>query len=278
MRSEKACAKILVEQAKKYPYGHFEISEEQLAVLLKEQPELVFVDEGTVIVLETSDSEEKNLHWATESLDSLITVIQKLQRDLQAKMPGKWRITSFHPELVEPLCRIGFEVVSHYMDHWLYGLPKLSLGVPMQEKIRRAVASDSDRLAEISAECCYAPGWLKETEKWFADWLSDNNSDIFVVEAERNVAGYCCTKFYGFDSEKGTVVWVRALAVAPAYQRRGFGRALLLAGLEWGQRGGAQRSFIAVDKRNHIARELYESVEFRPSGAEEINLAILTKT
>lgn len=275
MYREKASAKILIKQVKNYPYAHFEISNEQLATLLIEQPELVVVDEGAVLVLEYSESEEKCLHWAADSPDNLISAIQKLRKNLQTKMRGKWRIPFVHPpELVEPLCRIGFEVASHYMDYWLYGLAQLVLKVPKEERVRKAGPSDFDRLAEISAECCYAPGWLKESKEWFADWLSEDNNEIFVAKAEGNLVGYCCVQLYGFDSEKGAVVWIRALAVAPAYQRRSFGRALLLTGLKWGQRSSAQRSFLAVDKRNHIARKLYESVGFRPSGEEEINLIL----
>jgi ribosomal protein S18 acetylase RimI-like enzyme len=175
MYGEKVSAKILIEQVKKYPYAHFEISDEQLATLLKEQPELVAVDEGAVLVLVPSDSEKNILYWATDSPDNLI---------------------------------------------------------------------------------------------------SADNSEIFVVEVEEHLVGYCGVQLYGFDSEKGAVVWIQALAVAPAYQRRSFGKALLLTGLRWGQRSGAQRSFLAVDKRNHIARKLYEGIGFRPSGEEEINLIL----
>jgi len=275
MYSEKVSAKILIEQVKKYPYAHFEISDEQLVTLLREQPEIVAVDEGTVLVLEPSDSEEKNLHWATDSPDNLISAIQKLRKNLQTKMCGRWRMLFVHPpELVEPLCRIGFEVASHYMDYWLYGLARLALNVPQEERIRKTVPSDFDRLTEISVDCCYAPGWQKQSNEWFVWWLSNDNSEIFVIEVEEHLVGYCGAQLYGFDSEKGAVVWIQALAVAPAYQKRGFGKALLLTGLRWGQRGGAQRSFLAVDKRNHIARKLYESVGFRPSGEEEINLIL----
>lgn len=179
-----------------------------------------------------------------------------------------------HPDVVEPLYRIGFALDSHYMDYWLYGVAELKLSVPKQKYIRKAVPSDFDRLSEISAECSYAPGWIAEPEEWFAYWLSKENGEMFVAELKGEIAGYCCVDLYGFDSEKGPVVWIQALAVAPAYQRRGFGRMLLLTGLQWGQKGGAQRSFIATDKRNHIPRRLYEGMGFRPSGAEEINLVL----
>jgi len=276
MNEEKTSAKILSERVKKYPYAHFELSDEQLENLLSEQPGLISVSEDTVLVLEPSDSEEKKLHWATRNSENLVSAIQKLQENLQITMRGKWRMSFVHPpELVEPLCQIGFEVASHYMDYWLYGLVELTLDVPKKGRIRKAVPSDFDRLTDISMECCYTPGWQKQSNEWFVWWLSNDNSEIFVVEAEEHLVGYCGVQLYGFDSEKGAVVWIQALAVAPEYQRRGFGKTLLLTGLRWGQRGGAQRSFLATDKRNHIAKKLYEGIGFRPSGAEEINLILL---
>jgi len=282
MNKGKTSAKILIEQVKKYPYAHFELSDEQLETLLSEQPGIISVSEDTVLVLEPSDSEEKKLHWATRSSENLVSAIQKLRENLQTTMRGKWRMSFVHPpELVEPLCQIGFEVASHYMDYWLHGLAELTLDVPKKGRIRKVVPSDFDRLTEISMECCYAkgngfvaPGWQKQSNEWFVWWLSNDNSEIFVVESEEHLVGYCGVQLYGFDSEKGAVVWIQALAVAPEYQRRAFGKTLLLNGLRWGQRGGAQRSFLAVDKRNHIARKLYEGIGFRPSGAEEINLTL----
>ena len=275
MGREKTSTKILIEQVNKYPYAHFEMSDEPLTALLTEQPELVAVGEGAVLVLEPSDSEEKKLHWATDSPDNLVYAIQKLRENLRTNMPGKWHMPFVHPtELVELLRRIGFEVASHYMDYWLYGVAELALNVPKQGKMRKSIPSDFDRLTEISVECCYAPGWLKQSNEWFEYWLSEDNSEILVIEAEGDLVGYSCVQLYGFDSEKGTVVWIQALAIAPAYQGRGFGRVLLLYGLRWGQEGGAQRSFLAVDKRNRIARKIYESVGFHPSGAKEINLIL----
>ena len=275
MNNEKTSAKILIEQMKKYPYAHFEISDGQLATLITKHPELIAVGEGAVLILEASDSEEKKLHWAADSSENLVSAIQKLRENLQTTMRGKWRMSFVHPpELVEPLCQIGFEVASHYMDYWLYGLAELTLDFPKKGRIRKAVPADFDKLTAISMACCYAPGWQKQSNEWFVWWLSNDNSEIFVVEAEEHLVGYCGVQLYSFDSEKGAVVWIQALAVAPEYQRHGFGKTLLLNGLKWGQRGGAQRSFLAVDKRNHIAKKLYEGIGFRPSGAEEINLIL----
>ena len=177
------------------------------------------------------------------------------------------------PELIQPLCRIGFTVDEHYMDHWLYGILPLALDLPTCACIREADASDFGRLTEISA-ACEAKGWHEQPEEWFSYWRSQDHSAIFVTEVEGQTIGYECLDLYGFESEKGTVVWIQTLAVVPDHQRRGHGRSLLLNGLRWGQRQGAQRSFLATDKRNHVARRLYESVGYRPSGAEEVNLVL----
>ena len=111
----------------------------------------------------SSSSEEKNLYWASDTFDNLISAIQKLRKNLQAKTREKWRMSFFHPpELVEPLQKIGFEVDSHYVDYWLYGIAKLELDVPEEKKIRKAVPNDFDRLTEISTYCLRRGGWKNQ--------------------------------------------------------------------------------------------------------------------
>lgn len=73
----------------------------------------------------------------------------------------------------------------------------------------------------------------------------------------------CCVGLYGFESEKGTVLWIREIAVRPQYQKKGIGRLLLEHAILWGQENNAKRSFLACDAENYNAIRLYESFGYR---------------
>jgi len=60
--------------------------------------------------------------------------------------------------------------------------------------------------------------------------------------------------------EKRGDVW--CLCVHPQHRRRGVGRALLLAGVQWLREQGVTAAYLAVDGDNERAKHLYESVGF----------------
>lgn len=62
---------------------------------------------------------------------------------------------------------------------------------------------------------------------------------------------------------------IRMLAVAPAYKRRGIGRALSLACLERGRAEGKQAVILHADEVMRAARTLYEGLGFRRDPARD---------
>lgn len=110
----------------------------------------------------------------------------------------------------------------------------------------------------ISQSCIgESRGFFGEPEKWFKDWISENK--VIVARHGGEIIGYCCVTIYN----NGTTLWIRELAVAPEFHRRGYGRQLLQEGLCYGLAQGASKAFLAVDIENHTAINIYEGYGFK---------------
>ena len=81
---------------------------------------------------------------------------------------------------------------------------------------------------------------------------------------------------YGHGSEKGSILWVRELAVSPKSQGQGIGRKLLKQALTYGIDHGAKRSFLMADECNFNAKKLYEDIGFIPS-LDEVQIDMIYK-
>jgi mycothiol synthase len=86
---------------------------------------------------------------------------------------------------------------------------------------------------------------------------------IYAVH-EGQVVGECWNWIdndrIGQCGEKRGDIW--CLCVHPQHRRRGLGRALLLAGVQWLHRQGMTSAHLTVDGANERAKHLYESVGF----------------
>jgi GNAT superfamily N-acetyltransferase len=51
---------------------------------------------------------------------------------------------------------------------------------------------------------------------------------------------------YGFDSEKGTVLWLREIAVTPCAHSNGIGSLLIISAINWRLKKGAKRNVIKL--------------------------------
>jgi ribosomal protein S18 acetylase RimI-like enzyme len=101
--------------------------------------------------------------------------------------------------------------------------------------------------------------------------LSDAPFDtegVIVAEVEGEVAGYVALGHPTGLASNRHVLSVRGLAVAPGFQGRGLGRALLRAAVEEARRRGARRLTLRVLGSNSAARALYESSGFTVEGVQ----------
>ncbi len=87
-----------------------------------------------------------------------------------------------------------------------------------------------------------------------------------VATAGGRVAGYAITGRAGTDG------YLQRLAVDPACQRRGLGRALALDGLHWLRRKGTTRAVVNTQIANSAAFSLYQGLGFRRQPADLVVL------
>lgn len=104
--------------------------------------------------------------------------------------------------------------------------------------IREAAQADGPALHEIGREALGYPYPLKETEQQLAYVLRHPEHKILVAEAAGRVVGYIHLQDY-VALYAPPLKNLLALAVAPGFQRRRVGRALLQAGEAWAKSAGA---------------------------------------
>lgn len=71
------------------------------------------------------------------------------------------------------------------------------------------------------------------------------------------------------DQDEPSTVWVVSMWVAPEARRRGMGRALIDACVDWARTRGASEVHLWVTRSNVPARALYEAAGFLPTGSTQ---------
>jgi GNAT superfamily N-acetyltransferase len=66
--------------------------------------------------------------------------------------------------------------------------------------------------------------------------------------------------------EGGASLWIGGMWVRPSVRRRGVGRTLVEAAIEWGRARNLHHARLAVTRANGPAERLYEGAGFSPSG------------
>lgn len=160
----------------------------------------------------------------------------------------------------EIMKRAGFYLVRYHfqMRIRLDGPPPAPIW-PAGVAVRSAVPEQDGRAIHRLVEAAFTrPGRTATTfEEWKGLMMRDDILDPdlwFLAVAQEHVVGACLSFAY---PEEG---WVRQLAVAETWRRKGIGTALLrhAFGVFYGR--GYDRAGLAVDSENHDAYALYQQV------------------
>jgi ribosomal protein S18 acetylase RimI-like enzyme len=133
--------------------------------------------------------------------------------------------------------------------------------------IRRAGAGDEPRLAEIDAltwSPLVSPGPRPEGPAFYRGDLTPENTLVAVVDGE--VAGYALVTPPTPLPASAHVQMLRGLAVDPAFQGRGIGRALVDAAVAEAAVRGAVKIWLRVLATNDVALRLYAAAGFETEG------------
>lgn len=120
-------------------------------------------------------------------------------------------------------------------------------------RIRRFEPRDVASVSNIEIECFREP-WSEEAVEEVA---RSSYSVIFVLEEEGRVVAYGGMYLIGSEGEFLNV------GVLPAFQGKGYGRAIVRALVSHGKSNGATRFLLEVRRSNVKAVSLYESEGFR---------------
>lgn len=122
--------------------------------------------------------------------------------------------------------------------------------------IRDATPTDLASLTSLDS-LTFAPLW-RYSQRHLQDALL--HGPLLLAHSNGAVIGYCALLL-----EHATCTIAR-LAVHPDYQGQGYGRALLIAGLQVAQQWGCTRALLNTQADNHRSQQLYRSLGFRPTG------------
>ncbi len=202
------------------------------------------------------------IHWAASEAEFLIDFIKQLNKEIFISfVPNQWMDLFKNNNFIE------FALLR---DYWMNNLES----IPNCDKYIKLTFDECEEASKLTMLCKdQSREFFGETKQWFEEWISGDTSadsdykdNCVLIHKENNcIAGIVCVATYGHDSPRGTVVWIRELAVNPKFQGRGIGRKLLIQALNYGKENGAVRSFLMADDCNANAINLYKNVGFIPS-------------
>jgi ribosomal-protein-alanine N-acetyltransferase len=176
--------------------------------------------------------------------------IERLLERLQRAGYREVVTNALGPSASLPLVDAGFAVRGrlHLLTHDLEDLP------PATGRTRRATRADRAAVLEAD-EAAF-------DDFWHFDAVALNEAVRATPRSHMRIATPDKTVGYGLFGRAGAAGYVQRLAVAPAAQRCGLGRALLTDGLRWLRTRGARRVYVNTKEDNERALALYLAAGF----------------
>ncbi len=249
-------------RAKDFRYSSFEYLEYEHAAaytLLEDSKELILLPGKK----EAAGVDEAQ--WAADEPDRLLRRIRDRGREtLVPFVPEPWK---------ELFLQSGFSEFGILREYWISPLKADWRPQFLCAPIR---PDECGEAAAITRACrLQSREFYGETAGSLTAWMTGNDPDaaaggakyetVLACRENGGIVGIICTAVYGFDGERGPVAWVREVAVLPAYQGRGYGRALIESALRYGAERGARNAFLMADDCNRSAIALYTKIGFEPN-------------
>ncbi|WP_055669573.1 GNAT family N-acetyltransferase [Desnuesiella massiliensis] len=264
----------LLEKAQGYEYNS--VMYKDMEDIGEASKENVFTGEDSLFIAKEKP-EEIEIFWGADSKESFFKGINSALNIIQHRgVKAKRVFLEFIPsEFAEEMEELGFKVVSEWVDFWAQELSNMEVQPSTSYNVKLIEANEYGNAGQVLRSCNgYSRGFKGESDEWVKEWNEGDNSCILVAAMNNEIIGVCCLNIYGFDSEKGPVLWLREIAVAPAYQGKGIGYSLIEQAFQWGIAKGAKRSFLACDADNIKAIKLYGKFGYkRKAERGQINMA-----
>lgn len=250
----------------------------------------VFINTENSIFLYKKPTSEQSIYWLSKSKDNIqiywaaqskdkffdgLNELIKFTKEKEQKTE-KLYMEFISEEFFDKLKNFNYSIVSEWVDYWSNDLSSINIESNKNIGIREIKEDEVSKVGELTRSCfgC-SRGFTGESDKAVKEWLDDKDSNILVAQLDGKLVGTCFVGLYGFDSEKGTVLWIRELVVNPNCQGKGIGYELLNYAIKWGMDKGAKRSFLACDAENINAIKLYRKFNYeRKEERGQINIEI----
>lgn len=251
------------------------------AKLIMDTDSVIFMYQNSEAIKELYWESKSNhcfqLFWAADSKENFLDGLNKsIEYIMTAESYDKIYIEFVPNDFLNDMEIIRFNIVSEWVDYWNLELRPIETKLSNKINIEIVREKDISTASKITKSCTgYSRGFTGQSEEIIREWMNTENSYLFYAELDGNLVGLCFVILYGFDSDKGTVLWIRELVVSNKYHSIGIGRQLLVHGINWGIENGAKRSFLAVDAENFNAIKLYESLGYkRKNERGQINMEL----
>jgi ribosomal protein S18 acetylase RimI-like enzyme len=122
-------------------------------------------------------------------------------------------------------------------------------------RIRPFEAVDEEALVKLWVACELTRPW-NDPGRDISRKLADSPALLLVAEEDGEIVG---SVMAGYDGHRG---WINYLAVSPSRQRRGLGRALMVAAEERLATLGCAKVNLQVRDGNAVARAFYEAIGY----------------
>jgi ribosomal protein S18 acetylase RimI-like enzyme len=145
----------------------------------------------------------------------------------------------------------------------------------VRDSLRRAGADDLAGLVELWIEVTahhaaldplftLRPNARPVIERLIRSQLRDSDAAIFVVDSLDSLAGFCCVRVDRAPPilEETRRAEITDLGVRAALRRRGFGRELAAAALDWTAERGVDRVEVRVASRNAEGQAFWRALGF----------------
>jgi ribosomal protein S18 acetylase RimI-like enzyme len=91
------------------------------------------------------------------------------------------------------------------------------------------------------------------------EFLADPRHRLVVALDNSVVVGFVSAVIYVHPDKVASELWINEVGVAPAYQGKGIGKALLRAMLNEGKQSGCAEAWVLTERENTAAMALYKS-------------------
>ena len=138
-------------------------------------------------------------------------------------------------------------------------------------RLRPAIAADLDAIVSLERATANAPHWPQSA---YAAILSVTDPQptaqqrsLFVAQLDGQLAGFAAGLLHPSASQPGNrIAELETVVVAASGRRKGIGRALCYAVVEWCSLGGANEAKLEVRATSAAAIALYASLGFEQTG------------